>query len=246
MTQELTWGAVSAQAFTSNGTSAGVVTVADSSLFKRGQIVDLSSATQGARFLVLNVTSPTTLVLGSDRKSVTANKVADLSLYLVAETAEIKAPKQERYQLGGDDVLRRVYAEEPTVALRSTLVDKHGQGIDTNNPLPVDASVSVGDVHVQLTHLDDDPTLGDIHDSIRLGDGTNEVTTDVYDNETQVGLHTIELTGTVDVPWDNMAVTSTNAKGDPLIIEYKDNAVLVRTLTFTYDAKGNVATIQKS
>ena len=46
-----------------------------------------------------------------------------------------------------EEINRAVYEEEPTVALRNVLVDKHGNKIDSNNPLPTTATIS-GDVTI--------------------------------------------------------------------------------------------------
>lgn len=245
MAIERKWSAVSPQALTANGTSLGVLTVADASLFFVKQLIILDSTTQDGIQLVVNrVTSATTLEVGPAKGKITER--FDASAYLVADTATIEALEQPRNTIGPDDIAQAVYEQEPAVANRVILVDGLGDRISDENPLPVDASVSVGDVHVQLTHLDDTPDLGDVADSVRIGDGVDTATTDKHDLESKVGLHTVELTGVVDVPWDYMEVTSQNSKGDPLVIEYSDNSVLVRTITLTYDSKRNVITTTKS
>lgn len=45
---------------------------------------------------------------------------------------------------------------------------------------------------------------------------------------------------------DQITVTSQNANGDPLIIEYRRSMVLVATLTFTYDVAGNFQSVTRT
>lgn len=94
----------------------------------------------------------------------------------------LEMSEQERNPMGWEIVGRAVYAEEPIVALRNILVNKWGEYYDVQNPLPVrlsDGSVNIGTVNaeleVQLSHKDNDPDAGDVHDSVRIGDGDDEM-----------------------------------------------------------------------
>lgn len=89
-------------------------------------------------------------------------------------------PEQNRNPIASEYLMRAVYAEEPTVALRTVQVDRWGQFYTTDNPMPVqlsDGSINIGTVNaeleVQLSHLDDYPNTGDVHDSIRIGGRNN-------------------------------------------------------------------------
>ena len=60
--------------------------------------------------------------------------------------------------------------------------DESGNAFTLANPLPVelsDGSISIGtvnaEVEVQLSHQDNVPDAGDVADSVRIGDGTNEL-----------------------------------------------------------------------
>jgi hypothetical protein len=77
---------------------------------------------------------------------------SDLTPYKAANSATVKQPKQKRMSIPSVDTQRYVYEEEPTVAIRSILVDPQGLLIDENNPLPtlstfIDAS-SVYSPHI--------------------------------------------------------------------------------------------------
>ncbi len=92
------------------------------------------------------------------------------------------AIEQKRNSIDPAFINRAVYAEEPTMALRSHLVDYWGRPWTTDNPFPVqlsDGSINIGTVEanleVHLTHLDDSPVPGRVHDSVRIGNGTNEM-----------------------------------------------------------------------
>lgn len=51
--------------------------------------------------------------------------------------------EQERDKMSSEIVIRAVYEEEPAVALRNILVDRHGQHYTQDNPLPVSGSFSI-------------------------------------------------------------------------------------------------------
>lgn len=75
---------------------------------------------------------------------------------------------------------------------KAAITDENGNPYGPDNPLSVqlsDGSVNIGTVNaeleVQLTHLDNDPDAGDVHDSIRIGDGVEELAINA-DNEALV------------------------------------------------------------
>lgn len=72
--------------------------------------------------------------------------------------------------------------EDNADARRVTIVDRDGIFNDTQHPLYVrlsDGSINIGTVNaeleVQLSHKDNDPDAGDVHDSVRIGDGVEEL-----------------------------------------------------------------------
>jgi hypothetical protein len=173
--------AVSPQLFTSNGTSKGQLTIADSSVFKvKQEVIIGSSIAPTLELEVKRVIGPNIIYLGPKRSMV--DMMSDLSAYTVADGAFIQALEQPRPKIPEEQIERATYEDEPVVARRTFLVDRFGQGYRTDNPLPVqlsDGSINIetlnANLSVQLSHKDDFPTTGDINDSVRIGDGTDEL-----------------------------------------------------------------------
>ena len=135
--------AVSPQAFTANGTSVGIVTIADTTGFYIKQNVNLQSDTlQSAGFQVKNVLSNTQLIIGLADNSLRAPlKPLDLSPYTVADNATISAPEQDNFPIKPDDHYQAVYLPAPVAADRVVPVDPHGKfyssASSTFNTFPV-------------------------------------------------------------------------------------------------------------
>lgn len=169
--------AVAPQSFTANGTTTGVIKVADASLFVVKQCVYLTADTLPNldRIEVKAVLDATTIVVGPITGNI--NSVTDISAYTTGLNAAIAANEQKRPSIPLEEFTRAVYAEEPAVAIRTLSVDKLGNPISATNPLPVsiDGEINIDTVNVSLTHLDNDPNPGDVADSVRIGDGTNEL-----------------------------------------------------------------------
>lgn len=136
---------VSPQAFTSNGTSLGALTITDSSVFVVGHIVVLKSNTQPSITLkVKRIPNSTTILVGEEKTPI--YRFVDISAYLVADAAVVEAAEQNRPSVPEQEIERHTYDEEPVVARRVSIVDKHGDKIDSSNPLPVAATVVVSSV----------------------------------------------------------------------------------------------------
>lgn len=169
---------IAPQPLTVDGTSNGVIEVASTFCWKVGMCVTVVSNTVAPRKVKIKaVLSETEIMIGDVNTPI--YKGQDVSDLLVADSAMIGLPEDhennKRPVIHLNEIYRQVYEEEPTVAIRSHLVDWLGRSYCKDNPLPVDATVSVGDVNVQLTHKDNDPNVGDTHDSIRIGDGVETV-----------------------------------------------------------------------
>jgi len=149
--------AVPAQLFAANGTADGIVTIPDTSLFKVKQhvIVAASTLPNLDKLEVKNIISPTQMVVGLQTTNIFLP--FDISAYTAALGANIFANEQRRPTITSDDFERACYEEEPTVAKRVVMVDKFGNKYDDSNPIPVNASVSVGDVNVDLNFDPNDP-----------------------------------------------------------------------------------------
>jgi len=127
--------AIAPTALTANGTAAGVIEVASTYCFKVGQIVLFIGGGNRQLAKVKRVISETQLiVIGVDKSVVTSDKL-DMSAFLIGHTISLSEDKRPVITI--DEIQRAVYAEEPTVALRSHLVDWLGRSYDTSNPMPI-------------------------------------------------------------------------------------------------------------
>lgn len=171
------------QLFTVDGTNTGVITILNTYSFKVGQLVTLKSNTQSSlKVKIQRVISETQLIVININESVTTKNKLDISAFLLADAATIELPEDKRPVIDLHEIQRQVYEEEPTVALRTHSVDWLGRPYDKTNPLQVqlsDGSIDIGTVNaeleVQLSHKDNDPDAGDVHDSVRIGDGTDQL-----------------------------------------------------------------------
>lgn len=164
------------QAFTSNGTATGQLTIANTKLFKVKQKIIISANTLSDLELeVKRIDSINIMFVGPEKGNIDARE--DISAYTVALSAAIFANEQKRNSVPEQEIERNTYEEEPTVARRVILVDPLGDKIDEQNPLPVsatfDGNVEVGSV--RITAHDNDPVVGDIHSDVRINDGTNDL-----------------------------------------------------------------------
>lgn len=152
--------AVPPQSFTANGTTNGVITVAGNAahFFKVGMIVFVKATAQPTLTLqVKEIDSETNIQVGpvsgklntpGANTGITAR--TDISAYTVVAGANISADEQRRPPIDYAEIMRAVYDEEPTVALRTILVDEVGDRVTPDNPLPVaiDGTIEIGDVSI--------------------------------------------------------------------------------------------------
>ena len=133
--------AVPPQFFTVSGTQSGMLTIANATLFKVKQEILLNAIGLPTLELeVKRITSINNLLVGPRNSRIT--ETIDVSVYTTALNASISAPEQKRPMIPFEEHTRAVYEEEPTVALRTILVDPLGDRHSTDNPLPVDAQVT--------------------------------------------------------------------------------------------------------
>lgn len=176
---ERKWPAVAPVAFTANGTAQGKITVTSASGFKVKMQVILQHPTLGKTNLeIKRVPSPTTIELGPTGADISAR--TDLSAW--DNTSIIFAVEQPRPKINPADMDRASFEEEPTVARRVFAVDEFGRGYGSENPLPVqlqDGDIKIdtlnAEIEVQLTAKDNDPVNPKVHDSVRIGDGVEEM-----------------------------------------------------------------------
>jgi hypothetical protein len=185
-------------------TTAGIKVKQDATLSKPGQ--------ESLDFEVKRVLNRTELLLGNKGQGQPA--VSGISQF---DGGTLIINEQSRNKLGDSPILRAVYEEEPTIAIRTVMVDQFGEKYSDVNPLPVsiDGDINVGEVTVKLTHLDNVPNPGDIADSIRIGDGIDllQINTDgsinvvdVVGNTLLDAINTQLATGTLKVDDDQTQV----------------------------------------
>jgi len=188
-----------------------IVTVSSTILLHTKQIVILSKTGQETKeFEIKRILSDTQFHLGpkdSGRMQEYANPIE-------FNGGMLTMPEQNRNPMSGDIVLRAVYEEENAVALRNILVDWKGSYYCEDNPLPVqlsDGSINIENVNanvsVQLTHLDNWPNPGDIHDSVRIGDGVDLL---VINSDGSINVKTTEPTLIYKIINLSMPLANTN------------------------------------
>ncbi len=134
MALERSWYGVSAL-FTADGTTQGIITVADVAGFYVGQTVLLTSNAQPNLTLkIRRINGTTQLIVGL---AVGTGTPTDVSAYHVADGAKIAASEQLKPRIKKEDQDQASYESEPIDARRVIPVDEYGQFISESNPLPV-------------------------------------------------------------------------------------------------------------
>jgi len=174
MKQFKKWDRIGPLAFTVDGTSNGIATVASTFGFWKSQkVIVKATGLDDKRLEVKRVLSRTELLLGPQDGSDTNFSAIDL--YTTALSASVEAPEQA-YDVPADEgaIFAAVFESHPVAALRSALVDEWGDRYTASNPLPVqlsDGSVNIETLNAQLeVHLQHN---GSDYDSVRIGDGTD-------------------------------------------------------------------------
>jgi len=220
---------------TANGSADGLITVASTYRIKVGQVLTFKSSSVAIRLAkVKRVISTTQFVVIDPKDPVTTLNKLDMSDLLIADTATVELTQDKRPVIELLEIQRQIYEEEPTVALRTHAVDWLGRSYSRSNPVPVelsDGSISIGTVNaeleVQLSHQDNVPDIGDVHDSVRIGDGihTLEINSDGSINVTDNG-GSLTVDGTINIgnfpDTQNVAIVSSveleikNDSGNPV------------------------------
>lgn len=188
-------------AFTVDGGSNGLVTVKSTYRFKvKASVVLSATGLPDLTLEVKRVLDKTTLLVGPGTNIL---KREDISAYTVALGATIFQPEQDRPGIPFEQHMRAAFEEEPTLAHRTILVDPDGDFYDTDNPLKVqltDGSINIetlnAELRVQLSAKDDDPTAGDVHSSVRIGDQNNEL---MINDDKSINVHVISGGGSTTV-----------------------------------------------
>lgn len=243
MAYEKRWQPVSAVAITAPGTADGKLSVSSTLGFKVKMQVRIDTSPEPLLLEVKRVTSPTQLELGELNTPI--EKRADLSSVTVLNI--LLAYEQKRSNIPLQEISRWVYEEEPTVAWRNILVDPLGRFYSTSNPFPVrlsDGSVNIGTVNaeleVQLSHQDNVPDAGDVADSVRIGDGVEEMAVNPDGS-----INVYPQNSIINQPFDDIQMTYDPVTQDMTNVKYKLSGTIVREWNLSYDAFGNVTEISK-
>lgn len=243
--------AVSAQAFVADGTANGVITIANATLFKvKQEVLVNATGLPQLELEVKDIPSITTMVVGPRGGNIRGT--IDISAYTTAAGGNIFANEQKRPPIDYSEIMRGVFEEEPTVALRNFLVDKLGNGYDASNPLPVDATVTVPPVTVVLDAITP-PTRPDPDNVLIVGseDGTKTGYKRAVKIDANGNTNVINMGGLVPKVFDDIKLTYATIAGSPVVTvaEYRtggSGGTLVATLTLSYDIAGNVTEVART
>jgi hypothetical protein len=168
------WGEIPPISVASPSTGFGILIPITTSGFKVGMAVTLSNNIRTANYIVAYVDHQK-ITLINDKKT-----FEDLSDFNPVNNGFIFSSEQPKPVVPIQDQDWNRWENGPILADRNIMVDEFGRFYNLNNPLPIQlaqGSVNIGvveaNVEVQLTHLDNWPEAGRIHDSIRIGDGVN-------------------------------------------------------------------------
>jgi hypothetical protein len=235
--------AVPPQAFTANGTTNGVITIAANAciLFKVKQKVFLRANTLPDLELEIkeidseeNIqVGPFAQKLGVPGQNTGITARTDISAYTLALGAVIFANEQKRPAIDNIEIVRATYQEEPTCAVRSIMVDDCGNTVNAENPLPVafDGTISIGAVSiVEGGNTMDVNTDGSINVNIvnsvpastpGLTILTNEISSVAAGVETTIIAITAPVDGyrvqKIEVSGDDIALFKVYANGVPIL-----------------------------
>ena len=121
------------RAFVADGTSRGVVTIADTIGFRNGASVVIRAGSLGATGKVQAVISTTQMIVETELQ-----QFLDLSQFTVLAGSTIEQMEEQFSPTIEDgELFSSVYESHPVTAIRTTSVDPYGRPYTPDNPLPV-------------------------------------------------------------------------------------------------------------
>jgi hypothetical protein len=149
MANERQWNAVPPVALTANGTTTGILQVADTAGFFFGMEVLLKSNSSQLTLFVKMVVDSTTIHVGPKKGGLDFN--VDLSAFTTANNSMLSAAAQNKSTVPLEARMLATYETDPIDAWRVRTVDEYGNGYTDTNPLPVaiEGSISIGTVEVK-------------------------------------------------------------------------------------------------
>jgi hypothetical protein len=152
MAIEQRWAGVPPQAFIADGSSFGLITLADTAGFKVKQVAALiATGVPTLPVQIKRVISSTQLIVGSiNNAQIGQWPPLNISAYTVAGSATISAEQQPKSNIKPDDIEVATYEADPTVARRVVLVDQYGNIYSDTNPLPATftGTITIGTVEI--------------------------------------------------------------------------------------------------
>lgn len=237
MAFERSWEAVPPRAFIADGGAAGEIQIETSCGFKVKQEVIISATGEDSQQLeVKRVLSPTLILVGPKNRGI--DKVSDLTAYTVAKNSQIRALQQNRNSPGNEIIEKVVYEEEPTVAYRTTDVDKFGRMLEySEDPdgtlrVPVDGNFEAGGKSSGST-LNIEVSTALVEESVTIPAGTKAFWLQIKDAASAFTIG-FEDNATFDNPFDI-------SRGN---IYIEEDLKLNSDLTLYYHTKKDNVTIQ--
>lgn len=185
----------------SAGPRLGSLLVQDSTEFRVGMEVILKAVAKSD--FVAEIKSINNNIIYFGKPGIQNQAPVDVSDYV---HGTMQSPEQIKKAVPEQDQSFDRYERGPTNADRSVLVDRRGEYYTQSNPLDVrisDIKVNA-DLSVKLTHLDNYPNVGDIADSVRIGDGENEISVNSDGSiNTKTNIVSIDGTRSAEVTVDN-------------------------------------------
>ena len=149
MANERQWDAVPPVLLTANGTTEGVLQVADTIGFYFGQQALLQNDTPSQLTVYIKrVVSSTILWVGAAKSGLDHN--LDVSAFTTTTNSTISAAMQNKSTVPMEGRLLGTYETDPVNAWRVKSVDPYGNPYTETNPLPVaiDGTISISNVHI--------------------------------------------------------------------------------------------------
>ena len=134
MANERQWDAVPPVLLIENGTTTGILQVADTIGFYFGMEATLKNNTSQLTVFVKMVVDKNTIYVGATKSGQNYN--VDLSAFTVASDSTLSAAAQNKSAVPMEARLQASYETDPVDAWRIKSVDAYGKGYTDSNPLP--------------------------------------------------------------------------------------------------------------
>lgn len=256
MALEKAWGLVPPQPFTSDGTQFGEITIANTAGFKVKQAAYLiANGLPALPVQIKRVLSPNLLIVGTINNAQIAQwPPLNISAYTVALDAAIGAQIQPKSLPTVDDILKAVYENDPTVALRVVFSDQYGNLYSDQNPLPATFSgtISIGSVEIKGTNGNylEPNTDGSLNVDILPGSQVEIVGSNgnILQPNSDGSQDVVNLGQLIPFEFNEIDLTNSTIGGQtvPTTVIYKQGGVTVATLTLTYDGSANLLSVVRS